>query len=671
MTDLLPTLALPADLQSGARTCVDIHNSKTRGRITVFRKPATPDPFVNAQLTSLGNDANGRERFFISCLSGETGAASFLLTENGESRIYEWPGHHYVYSVTMESPDVLWLGGSSAFSRLDLATGQQETHRIPEMGFITAGMALDAETGKLLGGAQFSLVSFDTRERKTIRIYKGEAERSPDKFHYDHWRLPDGSYGFILNTPGLSFLRWDPKKEVVTWRRLSDDSRHPAIQLLRWLKYEDKGRIYLPHFGWLDGTSGTITPHERPPAQEACWLGRRGDTVYGVQGDGLNALATVVAWDLASGKIHPLFSIPDTGASGCALTRAGKLLSVDIYGNLRRHDLATGALELTRTLESEHEHRCNVILPAGNNRVIGTPFISMNFWGFDTKQGKGYYGGRAAGSYGQCDNAVQVGGKVYFAIYGGGQLTEYDPDKQTGFPRNPRVVALNAQGQHGAGITTDGRVVWVALHARYGTLDGAMMRYDTVSGEASYRNGAIPGQTILNPMHDARGKRLIAGTTYLADCSTATPIHDRTCAVVLDPRTMEVMRKIPGPEGVAALANLGPLDGERWLMRGENRLFVFDVQANTLTPFDQQPELPEGTLGIASAGAPGRFLIQVGESLQLWEIEAGTFTPMATWAKNFVGRWWVHGVDVTFDCGRFAALWRGALRRQDKRPETT
>ena len=239
MDGTLPEISLPGELRSGERTGVDTHDSKERGRITVFRKPVTPDPFVNAQLTSVGSDDDGREQFFISCLSGAAGATSFLVTADGESRSYEWKDLSYVYSVTREGPDVLWLGGGSAFSRLDLSSGRQETHPIAAMGFITAGMAFDADTGKLFGGAQFALVSFDTRRRRTVRVYQGAADRSPDSFHYDHWRLADGSYGFILETPGLSFLRWEPRAETVTWQRLTAGSHPPALGLVRWLRVEE------------------------------------------------------------------------------------------------------------------------------------------------------------------------------------------------------------------------------------------------------------------------------------------------------------------------------------------------------------------------------------------------------------------------------------------------
>ncbi|MCF7854217.1 MAG: hypothetical protein K9N51_05410, partial [Candidatus Pacebacteria bacterium] len=266
MVETLPLISLPGELRSGRTDNMEVSLSGDRGQILAFKKPATPDPFVNAQLTSVGADAEGRERFFISCICGQAGSASFLLTEAGEYTTYAWDDLTCVYAVAPEAGDCLWLAGGSnkVFTHLCLSSGQWEIFPVEGGRFITAGMALDWDTGKLFCGGQTELVSFDTRSRQTVRLY-GQAEKPPDNFLYDHWRLPDGSYGFILETPGLSFLRWDPKKEKVSWQRLTDDSRHPAIGLVRWLKYVENGRIYLPHFGWLDGMTGDITPHERPP----------------------------------------------------------------------------------------------------------------------------------------------------------------------------------------------------------------------------------------------------------------------------------------------------------------------------------------------------------------------------------------------------------------------
>jgi hypothetical protein len=328
-------------------------------------------------------------------------------------------------------------------------------------------MALDPATGKLFCGAQTALISFDTRGRETVRIY-GADERPPDNHHYDHWRLPDGTYGFILETPGLSYLRWNPQAETVSWQRLIDDHRHPAVGSVKSLAYTDGERAYLPYLGWLDGLTGELTPHEHPPAREASWIGRWGDAI--------------------------------------------------------------------------------------------------------------------------------------------------------------------------------------------------MIRYDTCTGAASYRIGAVPLQHILHPIFDPIGGQLAAGTSCLSDCETAPPVHDHSFAILLDPQSMDVIVQTAGPGGVTAVLNHGPLGEGRWLMECDSALFVFSPDDASLEPYEVRPALPPGAARVVYAGAPGWFLMQVGEQLGLWEAAADAFHPLAHIAEGFVNRWWVHGADLTFDCGRHAAVWRMSYR---------
>ena len=56
-----------------------VRQTGKRGELAVFRKPRTPDPFVNSRLTSVGCDASGAERFWISCVTSLHGATSSLI----------------------------------------------------------------------------------------------------------------------------------------------------------------------------------------------------------------------------------------------------------------------------------------------------------------------------------------------------------------------------------------------------------------------------------------------------------------------------------------------------------------------------------------------------------------------------------------------------------------
>ncbi|MBT7861357.1 MAG: hypothetical protein HN712_13630 [Gemmatimonadetes bacterium] len=661
MTDPTPHIALPEEVATDEASCTVI--DAQAGKLTVFRKPASPNPFVNSSLTSLGVDADGVERFWTSCVNSLLGTTSFLVDENGRYRTYPWTvgeGIRAIYSVAKQDDDTIWVtgGAGEVFVRLTLSSGEYETYAREGGRFITAGMALDPDSGKLFVGAQTALISFDTIGRRTVRIY-GEEERPPDSHHYDHWRMSDGSYGFILETPGLSFLRWDPTTEEVNWQRLAEDKTHPTVGCVRHLKYVEDGRVYIPHMGWLDGLTGEFQPHDHPPSEEASWFGVCEDIAYGVQWDLPSAAVRILTWGTTNGETRELLIGSNANSLSCALTSSGKILIVDLYGCFRRYDATTGALEITRQIGLEQEHICNAIVPVDDYRATGTPFISQNFWVHDQDAGSGYCAGRAGGSFGQVDYGINVGGKVYFAIYGGGQLTEYDPTAPTGYPINPRLVAATAQGQHGGGITTNGQVIWVAFKPKYGTLDGAMIRYDTRTGLASYRNGAVQAQHVLNPIYDESTKTLVAGTSWLSDCQTAKPVHDTAFAVVLDMDTMQVRTRAAAPTGIDTVVNLGPLGQGQWLFDCDGELFRFSVSDGTLAPYAGR--LPDGTSRTLYAGRPGMFVVQITDELLQWDVAADALEPIATLADGFVIRWWVHGADLTFECGRYAAVWRGVL----------
>ena len=71
----LPFLSLSPEIESGSG-CVRLFDSADRGALTLFRKPASPDPFVNSRLTSLGVNTDGVEQFWTSCVNNLIGATS-------------------------------------------------------------------------------------------------------------------------------------------------------------------------------------------------------------------------------------------------------------------------------------------------------------------------------------------------------------------------------------------------------------------------------------------------------------------------------------------------------------------------------------------------------------------------------------------------------------------
>jgi len=452
-----------------------------------------------------------------------------------------------------------------------------------------------------------------------------------------------------------------PVEERIEWRRLIDDPAHPALALAYHCGYVEDSAVYVPHLGWLDGLTGEVRPHDHPPQSEADWFGRRGQHVYGIRPDLVAASATFLRWDANTGRVRTLFSLPDIPYQNCALTRSGKIVTVDLRGHFCRHDADTGALELTRLLNIDNPHIGRAMAPAGRDTIVGAPFICQNFWIIDTRTGEGRKAGRAGGSYGQVDHAINVGGKVYFSIYGGSQLTVYDPAEPANFPRNPRLVAKSDQGQHGCGVTTDGRVIWCAFRPKYGTLDGAMVRYDTETGAATYKNAAIKHEHIVQPIHDPETGQLVAGTSFLSDCSTAVPTRDRCCMVTLDPVTMEVTRQVMAPAGVSSTAPLGPLGQRRWLVRIGPDLGILDEAQMDLAVDDQLTESCSGAIEILAAGGTGLFVMRSAEALTLWDAVHDAQSPLAAFPPGAVHGCWVHGRSVFCDCGRYVTVLKNVL----------
>ena len=384
-----------------------------RGQVRIWPKPKTEDPFINCKLTSVGTDNAGDEWFIISSLNTTTGARTLALNARGDYRELRWRSRSrpsYCYGATLGEKDTLWLGGSDPSAglclwRLNLSTGAVKRYPVPAGHFITSGMAYDAGTKKLFTGCGSAMVSFDTVREEFVRVYT-QAESGPSHFHHFHWPNGDGTYGFLTATPGITYVRWFPHDEKITYKVLTDDPRHPATHLVANGPCLRRDKLYVPHLGWLNGRTGRLTPAARPPREEAAWFGVLDHTAYGAQGNPASGDGLLLRWDMKTGDVRTLASLPDQPSQGCALTCDGRILCVDLHGLIRRIDPATGALELTRKYEHRSVHIGRAVCPAGEDRIVGTPFICQNFWILNTKTGEGVDAGRAAGLYGQIDDAA-------------------------------------------------------------------------------------------------------------------------------------------------------------------------------------------------------------------------------------------------------------------------
>jgi hypothetical protein len=326
---------------------------------------------------------------------------------------------------------------------------------------------------------------------------------------------------------------------------------------------------------------------------------------------------------MKTGKVRFLFSVPDIYPQAMNITKSGKIVGVNIYGEFSRFDAETGALEMAKHLPTDSIGAVDCICRVDERRILGTPFITERFWEADIRTGEGRDCGRAAPGAGQITLTWKLGGKIYMAAYGGGELVEYDPKEHPHFPENPRVVADAPEGMRPVAGADDGRNIYYACSAHYGTLGSTLARYDTRTGEAKYAVNPLPDQQIRSICHDRKTNTLLCGTTYDGDCESAPPSTDKCFLARVGADDLTVQEKAAAPAKTREATVVGPVSAGKYLcvFRGESmRWGVVSVNKLSTPKESDLHALPEKFNGIKYAGKMGRFVLRVGDRMELWDI---------------------------------------------------
>jgi hypothetical protein len=605
--------------------------------------PRTRDPFVNVPLTPLGPDRDGMEWFWTSSCNPGNGSLGVRVNVAGEHRVIRFGDARFAsfYSAAVGEKGALWLCGfSDCVVRLDWRTGRWKAFETgAPKAMVCDGMAFDPATAKLffVFHAQEGTLgcSFDTRtgKAKTVPI---------PGFHAHSMRasFPNGddTWTFACVVPGVSFVRWDPRDDSVSFKAIREHLDTKAENHLFTRFLEDGGRRYVPTLGWHDPATGSFGDGSRP-SKEHGWFGRIGRLAYGMGSGGNDA--QLWEWDMEDGGLRPVCQVADAFRSGVALAPGGKILSVNTYGIFQRFDAATGALECARRLRTDAVGRVDCVVRLDRDRLLGTAFITQRFWIRNFRTGEGRDCGRAAPGGGQITKVAKVGGKVYLAAYTGGELMEFRPDEPVRFPENPSVVADPPGGMRPLSLARGGRVLWYTSSAAYGKRGSVLTRYDTVRGEASYREDPFPEEMVCSLQFDAKGGRLLAATTLHNDCFNLPPVAKVCRVAVLDPSSLSTRESHALPSGIESASILGPLGGGRWACGAwgapEERkkgFWVFEIGGDscrppaldtwrlltsdwTLPAYGGQP----GT-GIHFSGRPGFFYRLDNHQVELWDFRA-------------------------------------------------
>lgn len=607
--------------------------------------PATRDPLINTPLISLGKNSEGIERFWISSWNSNSGTLGVLVDENGNERIYRFPlPHAGFYSAALEDEDTLWLCGDlSRVVRLTLSSGEFESFETGAPAtLVFQGMILDKAQGKLFALAfpppLTTAFSFDYRQRRSSRVYSDVYEASgiapEEQAHYSryHFLNSDGSYSFITLTPGVTVFRWNPQTDELTARRLCDlapetwEANRGVLEKYYYgpvrLIHNEKGETYFPYLGWCDG-QGDIVASEPRPQREMKWFARHEDFAWGMMVK--DAQTTVGRWDMKSGEVTDLCTMNDTQGFGVTMSQQRRIVMVNVYGEFRRYDSETGALEVSRQLPTNAVGHVDCLCRVDEDRLLGTPFISQRFWLANLKTGEGFDAGRAASGSGEVLQTWKINGKVYMASYTQGQLTEFDPAGRGAFPENPRLVAQPPGGMRPVAATQCGDVLYYSCSYHYGHLGGVLTKFNTVTGEASYKDDPFPAQCIKSLHYHAADHSLIGGSTIYADCRSCPPTADRSAFVRLDAETLEV-RQTQFSEGESVLSEVyGQLDEQTYLARlhdGKGGMEWLRLDAQTLEsqPFEHPALQTPDLHSIKYAQRSGLYIWHMQGQFELWDM---------------------------------------------------
>jgi len=595
-----------------------------RGKVIKVPVPKSRDPFVNTPLISVGKDKRGHDRFWISTWNSAVGCIGLLIDETGEYRIYRFKKPNFgFYSAVQTDANTLWMCCLiDAVVKFNLDTGKHESFPtgVPS-ALIFQGMVYDKATGKLFAAAfpppNITAFSFDTRTRKTGKVH---TDFCPE--HYMRASFPngDGTWTIVLAIPGVSFLRWDPKTDKLTVAaRVAEEDQYAGS--IRSPISDERGRRYFSGRGWFNSRTAKFDKSGPRPEKEMAWFARRGDVAYGAECK--SAMSEVSAWDMKTGAVRYLFSVPDIYPQAMNITKSGKIVCVNIYGEFSRFDAKTGALEMAKHLPTDSVGAVDCVCRVDDRRILGTPFITERFWEADIRTGDGRDCGRAAPGAGQICLTRKLGGKVYMAAYGGGELVEYDPRTHPHFPENPRVVADAPEGMRPVAMADDGRNIYYACSAHYGKLGSTLARYDTHTGEAKYAINPLPDQQIRSICHDRKTNTLLCGTTYDGDCESAPPSTDKCFLAHVGADDLTVQEEAAAPAKTREAMVVGPVGAGKYLcvFRGESmRWGVVSVNKLGALKESNLHALPEKFRGIKYAGKPGMFVMLTGDRLELWDM---------------------------------------------------
>jgi hypothetical protein len=196
----------------------------------------------------------------------------------------------------------------------------------------------------------------------------------------------------------------------------------------------------------------------------------------------------------------------------------------------------------------------------------------------------------------QTDKMGAYNGKMYFGVYPGGNLYEYDPNVAWSMDTNPRLLlstSTNGQDRPKA-LTFGGGKVFMGTTAKTGAMDGALSVYDLATGASSVHVGIVNDQSVIALAY--YGGKVYGGTTVRGGYAT-TPTTTAAKVFVYDPATGTDTEYSLPVANIKAVTEMIVVGNKIWGF-ADGYLFVFNPATNSFEYFTQKfTDVTYGTAG--------------------------------------------------------------------------